>query len=178
MGDPVSPSLNPGDLDYTSSPALGQALTNLGGSNADLAKKYSAGSGEARGLLMNAPDSNSGLSYGDRAISDAIKSRSMREFNTSQNRLELETMKSAQTDHLRNLQVATQAASQEVEQNKQKAILRWKIDQANKASRGQVLGTTLGIVGGVVGAVYGGPAGAAAGYAAGSGVGSAVGSAN
>jgi hypothetical protein len=178
MGDPVSPSIDPGSLDYTSSPALSQAISEQSGSSADLGRQYSLGASQARGLLTNAPDSNSGLSYGNRAVSDAIKSRTMGGFNRSMNELNLNTMKAAQSDHLRNLQVATNAATQEVEQNKQKAVLRWKIDQANKAARGQIVGTTLGIVGGVAGAVFGGPAGAMAGYAVGSGVGNAVGSAN
>lgn len=167
-----------GSLDATHDPAIDNALNSQSGSNADLAKTYSAGASATRGLLNN-PDSGQGLSYGDRAVSDAIRSRSSAGYNRSMNELSLNTMRSAQEDHLRNLQVATNAATQEVEQNKQKAILKWKIDQANKSARGAILGTTLGIVGGVAGAAMTGgaaaPGGAMAGYALGSGVGNMAG---
>lgn len=148
----------------------------VGQSNADIAANYSSGNSQARGLLNSNDNFNNNLAYGSNAESDAIKSRYMPQYNLQEKQLNLDNLKNAQTDHLRGLQVATQAASEEVQLNKQKALLKWQIEQQNKKARGAILGTTLGIVGGVVGTIYGGPAGGAAGYAAGQGVGNAVGS--
>lgn len=152
--------------------------------NQDIAHSYGDQAvSTARGLL-NAPDNfNSGLSYGDHATSEAIKSRYQQKYMQGENQLRTDIMKNAQSDHLRNLQVATDAAGKEVELNKQKALLKWKIDQANKHARGAIVGQTLGIVGAVVGAVAGGyatagtgaVAGGAAGYQAGQGLGQAIG---
>ncbi len=144
-------------------------------SNQDVANSYGGAAMAAGRGLLNAPNhTNNALSYGDQATSAAIKSRYDQKYTQQENGLKLDVMKNAQSDHLRNLQSATQMASQEVEQNRQKALLKWKIDQANKKARGEILGTTLGIVGGVVGGIYGGPAGAMGGYAAGQGVGQAA----
>lgn len=144
-------------------------------SNADVANDYNQGISSGRGLLNQQAPINGSLAYGDKATSDAIRSRYMPQFNRAENELKLENMRNAQTDHLRNLQTATQAASEEVELNKQKALLKWKIEQANKKANGAIVGNVLGIIGGAVGAYFGGVGGAAAGYQAGQGVGNAVG---
>ncbi len=165
------------NINSTADPSLRANVNEqVGQTNQNVADNYAQGAQSAgRGLLNSHDNFNSGLSYGDRATTAAIKSRYDRQYQQSENKLKLDVMKNAQSDHIRNLQVAGQAAGQEVALNKEKAILKWKKEQADKKARGQVIGTTLGIVGGVVGAIYGGPAGAGAGYALGSGVGSAVG---
>ncbi len=168
--------LNGYNVDSTSDPNIAANVNEqIGHTNADLAGKYGSGVTGARGLL-NAPENfNSQLGYGDKATSAAIKSRYSMPYMREEHQLQLDNMRNASTDHLRSLQVASTAAGQEVEDNRQKAILRWKVDQANKKARGAVVGSVLGIVGGVVGGVYGGPTGAMAGYAAGQGLGNAVG---
>ena len=172
--------LNPTNIQQEASPSITANINqNVGETNSQVQQSYEAPAQAAsRGLLGVQNNMNQGLSYGDQATTAAIKSRYNGQNVFAQNQLNIDTMKAADADHLRNLGAATQAASQEVELNRQKAILQWNIDQQNKKARGQILGTTLGIVGGVVGGVYGGAAGAGAGYAVGSGVGNAVGSAN
>ena len=170
-------SPDPNALKETHDPSLA-AFSNqqVGQSNQDVANSYGQGAMSAGRGLLNAPsNTNSSLSYGDQATTSAIQSRYQQKYTQNENALKLDVMKNAQNDHIRNLQSATAMAGQEVEQNRQKALLKWKIDQANKKARGAIVGETLGIVGGVVGGIYGGPAGAGAGYAAGSGIGNAVG---
>ncbi len=173
-----SPDTSPLAFEATASPAIAANVNQYAGqTNQGIANSYTQGGESAARGLLNAPSNfNSGLSYGDQATSAAIKARYLPQQNMAQSELKIDAMKNADADHLRNLQTATQAAGQEVEMNKQKAILKWKIDQQNKKARGAILGTTLGIVGGVVGGIYSGGTGAAAGYAAGQGVGNAVGS--
>lgn len=172
----IDPNL-PSTFTESSAPSITANVgQQVGESNRDVSNTYNAGTSAAKGLLNSPSNFNSGLSYGDSATSAAIKSRYTQQSNVASNQLSIDTMKQASSDHLRNLQTATAAAGQEVEQNKQKALLKWSIDQANKKARGAILGTTLGIVGGVVGGIYSGGAGAGAGYAVGSGVGNAIGS--
>lgn len=169
--------LNGYNVDSSSSPAIEANVNGLvGQSNADVAHQYGQHTSEARGLLNQGENFNSRLGgYGDKATTDAIRSRYSMPYNREEKRLKLDIMQNAATDHIRNLQVASQAAGQEVEDNRQKAILRWKVEQANKKARGAVLGNVLGIVGGVVAGIYSGGTGAAAGYAAGQGAGNAIG---
>ncbi len=167
-------------LDEGNDPSLASfTKEQVGQSNQSLANSYDHDAMASGRGLLNAPNhTNSSLSYGDQATTSAIQSRYQQKYTQGENALKLDVMKNAQSDHIRNLQSTTAMAGQEVEMNRQKALLKWKIDQANKKARGQVIGTTLGIVGGVVGAYFGGAAGAGAGYAAGSGVGQAVGENN
>ncbi len=168
--------INGQSIDSTSDPGITQSVNRqVGMSNADVAQDYGKDNNQARGLLTQPSNFNSGLSYGDQATSDAIRGRYMPTFNRQQSELKLENIKNAASDHIRNLQVATDAAGQEVQMNKQKAMLKWKIEQQERAARGAILGQTLGIVGGVVGAVYGGGVGGAAGYQAGNAAGNAIG---
>lgn len=156
----------------------------VGHSNADLAGKYGSGITQARGLLAQPETFNSQLGYGDKATSAAIRSRYSMPYNQSEKQLKLDNLRGAATDHLRQLSVASAAAGQEVEENRQKAILRWKVDQANKRARGAVVGSVLGIVGGVAGGIAGAYAGgvgagtgAMAGYQLGQGAGNMIGGA-
>src|SRR5579872_4359226 len=162
--------VNGQSIDPTATPAITQNVSNQTGiSNQGLANSYD-GSSAGRGLLSGQSNNNfnSTLGFGNSAETAVIRARYMPQYQRQESQLSLDQIRGAQEDHIRNLQVATQAAGEEVQINRQKAILANQIDQQNKKARGAVLGTTLGIVGGVVGAVYGGPAGAAAGYGLGS----------
>lgn len=165
------------NVDSAADPSITANINEqVGQTNHGIAAQYGSGMAQARGLLNQPDNYNQGISYGDKATSDAIRSRYSQGFHRHENELSTDIMKNASRDHIANLHVASQAAGQEVEDNRQKAILRWKVEQANKKARGAVLGNVLGIVGGVVGGIYGGGApGAMAGYAAGQGVGNAVG---
>lgn len=175
-------------MDFETDTAHDQAIhdnidTGVHQTNASVAENYSSGNAAARGLLNAPVQTNSNLAYGDQAMSRAIQSKYMNQFNRDQNQLNTSIMKNASADHIRNLQVATQSASQEVEMNKQKQLLAFKIREANRRARGSIIGNTLGIVGTVAGAVVGGmysgglgtTAGAAAGGAAGNALGSGIG---
>lgn len=141
------------------------------------AQEITSGNSQARGLLSTPDKYTDQLSYGDSAQRDAIRSKYSRGYYQNEQHLNIDALKNAQEDHLKKLEVATNMAGQEAEQNRQKLILQWKKAQAEKAARGQVIGTVLGIVGGTAGAVAGGGApGAMAGYSLGQGVGQAAGS--
>jgi hypothetical protein len=166
-------------------PSIAQNISNdTQSTNGSIASQYGSGNTQARGLLNSGNSGmDSSIDYGNNALTQAIQNRYSQGFNQNQATLNTSIMQNADADHLQNLQVATGAATQEVELNRQKALLAWKIDQANKKARGQILGTTLGIVGGVIGGVAGGyatggvevGAGAAAGYGLGAGVGQSIG---
>lgn len=161
--------------DYADPSITANVNEQVGQSNAGIARNYEGGIDQARGLLSQPEHFNSQLAYGDKATTDAIRSRFSQPYMREEHKLKTDIMMNASQDHIRNLQSASHAAGQEVEANRQKAILRWKIEQSNKRARGAVLGNVLGIVGGVVGGAYSGGAAAGAGYAAGQGVGNAVG---
>lgn len=177
--------LNGYNVDSTATPAIGAHISELGSeTNAGIASQYGSGIPTARGLLNSDSGLSSSMAYGDKATSDAIKARYSMPYMRKENELRVDVMKNASADHIRNLQVASMAAGQEVEQNRQKAILKWKVEQANKRARGAVYGSVLGIVGGIAGGVAGGMAGGGApgamvgigaGQALGSGVGQAIG---
>lgn len=143
-------------------------------SNADVGREYMQGTQAGRGLLTQPSDGNQGLAYGS-PMQAAIKQRYMNEYNFEHQKLNNRVLRAASEDHLRNLSATSQLANEEVQQNRQKAMLKNEIEQANKRARGQVLGTVLGITGGIAGAFAGGPTGAMAGYAAGSGAGQMIG---
>ncbi len=183
-----SGNVNDYDLTPRADPAVtANVATRTGQTSAGIAQDYSSGMGEARGLLNQPSQTNNTLSYGDQATSAAIKARYNQDYTRQENDLKVSVMRNADADHIRSLQVATAAAGQEVQENREKAILKYKIEQANRRARGQVLGSVLGIVGTVGGAVAGGAAtgtfvggavGAQAGGALGSGIGQAYGSNN
>lgn len=160
-----------------------QFVQEAGNENhADLARSFSA-QNEAQGLI-NRPDNYSqGLSFGDQALSQAIRGKYIGQNAPQQERLKFESSKMARESHLNKLAMANQLAADEAQMNLQKEILRQKKKQAAKAARGQILGTVLGIGAGVGGAVLGGAAsgglgaaaGGMAGYQLGAGVGQAVG---
>lgn len=180
----MADEINGINVDSTNDPSI-QSTVNFqsGQSNAGVAQGYSQPGQEAAQGLLNRPDNyNKGLNYGDAATSAAIKQKYMGQYNIQNNALSLETTRNATADQIHNLSATTQAAGQEVEQNRQKALLKWNVEQQNKRARGAILGNVLGIVGavggGVAGAFAGGvgaPAGAAAGYALGQGAGNMIG---
>lgn len=168
--------LNGYNVDSTSDPSITANVNDqISHTNADVAGKYGSGIPQARGLLAQPENFNNQLGYGDKATSAAIKSRYSMPYMREEQQLKLDNMRNASTDHIRNLQVASAAAGQEVEDNRQKAILRWKVEQANKKAKGAAIGNVLGIIGGVVGGIYGGAGGASAGYSAGQGIGNMAG---
>lgn len=175
------------DISDYSSPSLNTYATGQANeTNSDMANSYMEGTGASQGLLnpigkQGAFDSTS--HYGDNATLSAIRSRANVPYNIQMGELSTNTMRAADADHIRNLQVASNMATQEVEQNRQKDLLAYSIDQANKRARGAILGSILGITGGIAGGVggafAGGPTGAAygamGGYALGSGAGEMIG---
>jgi hypothetical protein len=144
----------------------------------DMAGQYTSGNSEARGLLKDPGNTNRQLAFDDHAMGDAIRSKYTQNYAHKESQLNNKMLQSADQDHIRQLNVAANMAGEEVEQNRQKEMLRWKMQQANRAQRGQVLGHVLGITGAVVAGIYTGGAGAAAGLAAGEAAGNAIGSAN
>jgi len=166
-------------LDATSSPEMAALAKEGKRSNADISQNYMQDTGKARGLL-DAPDtSNQKMAYSN-PMSTAIKNRYSNDFNFQSKQLNNRILRAASEDNIRNLAATTQAATQEVLQNRQKEMLRNEIDQANKRARGQVLGTVLGITGGIgaMAATGGNPAAGMAGYQMGSGAGQMYGSNN
>ncbi len=135
----------------------------------------------AQGLLHDNSSFNQSLGGNEGAMTGAIQQRYMGGYNIAKNQLDINVAKEARQDKLNHLMTVSSLANQEVMQNRQKAIIAYQIDQANKRARGQILGSVLGItggiVGGVVGAYAGGPAGAAAGASAGYNLGSGAGQA-
>jgi hypothetical protein len=165
------------DLDATHSPEIEALALEGRKSNAGVAKDYMQGTEAGRGLLTQSGPSQS-LAFGS-PMQAAIKSRYMGEYNFEKQKLEHKVLRSASEDNIRNLAATSQMANEEVEQNRQKMMLKNEVEQANKRARGQVLGTVLGITGGLAGAYVGygaGGAGAKAGAAAGAGAGMQLGS--
>lgn len=177
--------VNMDDVQEGHSQAVGAVGTEARAQTADsMAKQYGAGTENARGLLNQGGNTfNEGLSYGDKAMSSAIRGKYMGEFNRNAHKVNLNNLRNADEDHIRKLSVASELANQEVEMNRQKEILKHKMKQAKKQQRGAMIGQVLGIVGAVGGGVAGNIAapgvgtapGAMAGQAIGSGLGQAIG---
>lgn len=167
---------NNADLTSTNSQALGGLINEHNATDATkLGQSYSSGISEGRGLL-NRPDTmNQSLSYGNDATSNAIKQKYTQQYGLASRELSTKTMAQAHSDQVQKLTVASQLADQEVQMNKDKALLRDKKKQADRKARGAVLGHVLGIVGGVAAGVYTGGAGAPAGFMAGEAAGNAIG---
>lgn len=139
-----------------------------------LAEHYGGGIAQGQGLINRPDNFNQGLSFGDQAMSQAIKAK-YQGMNLAPQSMALESKRMAQDSHLNKLNMASQLAADEANMNLQKEILRQKKKQAQKAMRGQVIGSILGIGGAAAGVALGGAAGGMAGFAAGQGVGQAVG---
>lgn len=170
---------NKADLGSTNSQALQGLIGEENTTSANtLAGDYSSGISEGRGLLNRTDNFNKNLSYGDPATTNAIRSKYSHQYENASRELTAQTMRQAHSDKIQKLTVASQLADQEVQLNKEKALLKDKKKQADRRARGQVLGHVLGIVGGVVAGVYSGGAAAPAGFAAGEAAGNAIGGAN
>lgn len=164
------------DLNSTHSAELGSFINEQAGqTNAGIAKDYTGGNAEARGLLNKPDNFNQGLSFGDRAQSDAIKSKYTQQYAHKESELNNKMLQNADADHVRKLQNASNLATEEIELNKQKQILQYKKQQASKAARGAVLGHVLGVVGGVTAGYFTAGTGTGAGFAAGEAAGNAIG---
>lgn len=165
-------------------PTVSPQITDMVNNNpsaSEYAKEYTHNE-PAKGLLNDTSNYSKNLGTEDTGMSQAIKSRYMQDYGVKDKQLDLNIAKQAQTDKLQHLLSVSQLANQEVMQNREKALLKYRIEQANKKARGAVLGTVLGITGGIVGGVLGAmaggvgaPGGAMAGYALGQGVGNSVG---
>lgn len=164
------------DLSSTNSAALSGLINEHNATDANkVAQNYSSGISEGRGLLNRPDNINQTLSYGNDATSNAIKSKYSQQYGLASRELSTKTMMQAHADQIQKLTVASQLADQEVQMNREKALLIDKKKQANKHARGAVLGHVLGIVGGVVAGAYTGGAAAPAGFMAGEAAGNAIG---
>lgn len=130
---------------------------------------------DTSGLLTQPDNFNQGLSFGDQALSSAIRGKYSRPFQLEQSGLQNKMKLDARNEHFQKILTAHKMASEEAAMNFQKELLKYKQKQAKKAQRGQIVGQVLGLVGGVVGGVYGGAGGAAGGMAAGNMVGNSAG---
>lgn len=168
--------LNGQSLEATADPNITANVNQFSSGNIQ-STADSYGSGGAGRSMLNVPNRfDQGLGSSNDVQMAAIRNRYMPQFDRQERQLNLDNLKAAGTDRIRNLQVATQAASEEVQLNKQKAILKDKIEKAQRAARGAVLGHVLGIVGGVVGGIATmGTVGVAGGFAAGEAAGQAIG---
>lgn len=166
---------DPPALDSGTSREIGRLVKDSGNeSTGSLQNKYLGGAEQtARGLLK--ADDSAEKRMGMNPMSEAIKRKYNQKFSGEFERLKRDTMKGAQIDHMKKLEMASNLANEEHEFNMERERIKAEMKKARKAARGAILGNVLGIAGGVVGAVYGGPAGAAAGYQLGSGAGNAVG---
>lgn len=163
--------------DISLDPTASKEVTGLVNEASRPQSNYTAGNSQARGLLNRADGFNDQLAYGNGAESAAIRSRYSQAYNRSEYDLNTKMMQNASLDKIKKLQTVSALANEEVETNKQKEILKHKIEQANKRARGAIIGTVLGIAGGAAGAyLTKSPEGASAGYAMGEGTGNLIGS--
>lgn len=128
-----------------------------------------------RGLLNQDDTFNKGLSYGDSATIDAIRSKYKADYNRAEKKISHDTLLKADESRLRSLQVTSDLAGKEVEMNRQKEILKWKQKQAKRQAKAALVGSVLGLTGAAAGAAIGGPAGAMVGMSAGTAAGNMAG---
>lgn len=170
-------------MDGDTTPMVSKEISDYGlearnDSTANRLADYSQGNAAARGL-MSAPDNyNQDLGYSS-PMQSAIKSKYSGQFEQGQKRLKLNTLRAADEDHLRKVQIANEMANEEMRINQQKEQLKRMKKLASRQARGQLIGSVLGVVGAVGGAVagtsMGGPAGGIAGAMAGQGIGQGAG---
>lgn len=137
--------------------------------------QLSQGVGDSKGLLTQDDNFNQGLSYGDQALTSAIRSKFSKPHNIQMSGMENKMKLDARNAHFAKIQTAHQLANEEANLNFQKELIKYKQKKQKQAQRSALIGQTLGLVGGVVGGIYGGPAGAAGGMAGGQMVGSQLG---
>jgi hypothetical protein len=167
--------VNGQSLESTASKDITENINQFSRGNVQSTADSYSGNSAGRGILNAQTNFDRGLGGENTAEAAAIRNRYMPQYDRHERQLNLDNVRAAGADRIRNLAVATQAASEEVQLNRQKAILKDKIEKAQRAARGAVLGHVLGIVGGVVGGVVTGGVGAAAGFAAGEAAGNAIG---
>lgn len=130
---------------------------------------------DTSGLLNQDSGMNQSLSYGDQALSSAIKGKYSRPFQVQQQGLQNKMKIDARNAHFEKVLTAHHLANEEANLNFQKELIKYKQKKQKQAQRGAVIGQVLGLTGAIVGGIYGGPAGAAAGGAAGSAGGQSAG---
>lgn len=171
MGAPHLEDQTANDLNITG----GLYADAMKSSGAGLLAENSKGTERAQGL-MNAPDTfQQGLGGQPNPMSDAIRNKYMGEFNQGQRALKTQQKMDASNQYFDKLAKVKEMVGQEQQMNFEKAMAKYKAEQAKKAARGALVGQVLGIVGAVVAGAYTGGAGAAGGYMAGNAVGNAIG---
>lgn len=135
---------------------------------------YSQGT-DTSGLLNQDSGMNQSLSFGDQALSSAIKGKYSKPFQVQQQGLQNKIKLDARNAHFEKMLTAHHLANEEANLNFQKEMIKYKQKQAKKAQRGAVIGQVLGLTGAIVGGIYGGPVGSAAGGAAGNEAGQRLG---
>jgi len=126
---------------------------------------------DTSGLLNQSDNMNQNLSFGDQALSTAIRGKYSKPFQVQQQGMQNKMKLDARNEHFEKVRVAHELASQEAQTNFQKELIKYKQKQQKRAQRQQLVGSVLGIVGGVAGGIMGGPAGAKGGMAGGQAVG-------
>lgn len=172
MGAPEYNSVNHSEADLTDTRGLFRdAMATDSGTTL---KQNMQGTEAAKGLL-NAPDPIAAAQGGaPNPMHDAIKAKYTGAYNQEHQALQNTQSLEAKTQYFDKLSKVKQAVGEEQEMNYQKALAKYKQDQARKAARAGLVGNVLGIVVGAVAGAYTGGAGAAAGYAAGNAAGNAV----
>lgn len=125
------------------------------------------GTKDSAGLLSGPETFNQGLSFGDQALSSAIRSKYSKPYNVKMQGLENKMRLDARNAHQAKLETAHQLASEEAQMNFQKEMIKYKKKMAKRQMRQQLVGSVLGIGATVAGGAMGGPAGAAGGSAVG-----------
>lgn len=169
-------------------PTIGSAtrgiedLKHTGGIADDALKSSSAqtyadnmqGTGAAKGLLGGGQAFTSGLGGQPSPMSQAIERKSTAKFNDGQGAIKAKVKADSADQYFTKLATVKELVGQEQEMNYQKALAKYKADQARKAARAGIVGEVLGIVVGVVAGIYTGGTGAAAGYQGGKMAGQAI----
>lgn len=122
---------------------------------------------DTSGLLTQPDNFNQGLSFGDQALSSAIRGKYSRPFQLDQSRLQNKMKLDARNEHFQKILTAHTLANQEAQTNFQKEMIKYKQKMAKRQQRQQIVGSVLGLTGAVAGGIMGGPAGATGGLAAG-----------
>lgn len=131
---------------------------------------------DTSGLLNQSDNTNQNLSFGDQALSSAIRGKYSKPFQVQQQGLQNKMKLDARNEHFEKIRVAHELANEEANLNFQKELIKYKQKQQKRAQRQAVIGSVLGLVGGIAGGVFtgGNPAGVGAGMAAGQGAGNAA----
>lgn len=173
FGSSDGADFNAPGVDPRTRQAIAQSSAGAMGATADSERAlYQPAS--TRGLLA---DDGGGFDKGlggDPTLA-AVRSRSQRDFNHEERRLNAQVKSTSRDSYFKRLSDATDLAAQEDHLNFEREMAKRRAKEAKKQARSAMIGSVLGIVGGVAGGVMGGPAGAMAGMAAGNAGGQMIG---